>query len=391
MTTGLSGESDAITSSGHCPHCGAELPAAELAPAELARAELAAEVAGDARPDAGEEVRFCPSCGRRVQGWRTGFRATVGGAAAGGVLPGGDEPTRAIAPSPSLLRAVTASKGGAPDPEPARASAPPTDTSRPMAAVRPSRAPLVLGLLIAGGAVAALLAMRARPAQDAPASVVEDRQPAPEAVAAKSIATPPAKKAGKPRRISAPPITGTAAATAPAAKSSAPNAQTRKASAQAGSGLPHKDNKKIDSKAIDGAGAASGTGPTAAPTGDALPMAANETVSSDATPMNEAERRAESAARVDADGVRFVVRAHLPQVQACYGRAFKESSPGGRVDVGFVIGAAGRATKIRTESNTTNASALARCLEQRIGEWEFPRPATGEFELIYPFVFSPGS
>ncbi len=89
--------------------------------------------------------------------------------------------------------------------------------------------------------------------------------------------------------------------------------------------------------------------------------------------------------------MRFVVSAHPPQVQACYSSAFKDVAAGGRVDVGFVIKVDGRASKIRIERNTTTSSALGKCLEQRIAEWEFPKPAGGEFELVYPFVFSQGS
>ena len=58
---------------------------------------------------------------------------------------------------------------------------------------------------------------------------------------------------------------------------------------------------------------------------------------------------------------------------------------------GFVIGDTGKASKIRTEANTTSSAGLAKCLEQRVAEWEFPKPSGGEFELVYPFVFSAGS
>ena len=399
MTTGPPAESDAITSSGHCPHCGALLP--EPAKSEPALSASAA---------AGDVVHFCPSCGRRVEGWRTGFRAKVGGAGVGAELPGSEEPTRAIAPSPSLLRAVSASKAASVSPggasrAAAAGEAPATNPEVDLPAVQASRLPLVLGVLgvlLVGGAVAALLLTRAGHVEPATAPFVVDNKPVAEPTPASVVASAPTKKAGKARRISAPPIAAGASAppqsrpapTKSTAPSTGPSPRAGKPAAQTGA-LPHKDSTKTDSKATDvsamppGAGS-SGTGSSGAPSGE-MPMAPNETVEGEATPMNEAERRAENAARADADGVRFVVRAHLPQVQACYARAFKESSPGGRVDVGFVINASGKPTKIRTESNTTSAPALARCLEQRIGEWEFPRPASGEFELIYPFVFSPGS
>jgi TonB family protein len=89
--------------------------------------------------------------------------------------------------------------------------------------------------------------------------------------------------------------------------------------------------------------------------------------------------------------VRFVVKAHLPQVRACYGRVFKDASPGGTVEVGFSIDGNGRAQNVRTERNSTDSEPLARCLETRVREWQFPRPVGGDFDLIYPFVFAPGS
>lgn len=106
-------------------------------------------------------------------------------------------------------------------------------------------------------------------------------------------------------------------------------------------------------------------------------------------PEDDEKSRAEAA--VESEGIRFVVKAHLPQVHACYERAFKDSSPGGRVEIALVIGADGRATQVRTELNTTDSELLARCLEGRMREWRFPRPVGGEYEIIYPFVFAPSS
>src|SRR6185312_9756382 len=60
-----------------CPHCQASLP---------------------------EAATFCAACGRRIEGWRAPPRASDGEPAA--PLPGGEEPTRHLAPTPSLLRAA---------------------------------------------------------------------------------------------------------------------------------------------------------------------------------------------------------------------------------------------------------------------------------------------
>ncbi len=370
----------------HCPHCGAELPI--LPTGEAADVvDASAEV-----PGSESDAVFCPSCGRRVEGWRTGLRAALGGAAGGSALPGGDEPTRAMEPTESLLRAVALSKAEAHN-APVVGDGQSAGASMGVEPVRKRRTPLVLLVGLAALAAGALvvtstLRNRATPvevATEAPAAVTPSEGPIPNPSTAPSAG---GKKTGKPRRINAPPIApapgshptpnGTAAAPV-ATKATAPKPAEK-------GPLPHKA-AKTDSRSADVAALPSGT---AAPSAE-LPMAANETVENEATPMTEAERRSEAAARADADSVRFVVKARLPQVHACYTRVFKESSPGGRVDVGFLVGANGKATKIHTESNTTGVAALSACLEQRIGEWDFPRPVSGTFELIYPFIFSPGT
>src|SRR4051812_20593560 len=68
-----------------CPHCKAELP---------------------------EKAVFCASCGRRIEGWSVPKDATP--AMGETALPGGEEATRQMAPTPSLLRAaaVSVKKGG---------------------------------------------------------------------------------------------------------------------------------------------------------------------------------------------------------------------------------------------------------------------------------------
>jgi hypothetical protein len=226
---------------------------------------------------------------------------------------------------------------------------------------------------------------------------VENTPAAPPLTPPPSVAVAPEEPSGKKkgkgaRRIAAPPI-----ATVAAAKTGAPSPLVpvpgqpsalvpppKTTGSKSGTTLPHKGSKG-DTRSTDNTAQPSGTGSPGE-----LPTVANETTES-AQPSTPAEQRAEAAARADADSVRFVVSQRFPQVHACYSRSFKDNSPGGRVDVGFVIGKTGRASKIRIEQNTTGSDALGKCLEQRVAEWEFPRPASGEFELIYPFVFSPGT
>ena len=353
-------------------------------------------------------ANFCASCGRKVAGWRTGVRAALGGATAGGVpLPGGDEPTRAVQPSESLLRAVALSKeppiavstarpvAVSSAPPVAYAEPPPVGASTSLPPVSGARSPILVGGFVLGLGALLVGAVYFATREHAVAPVAPSNAPtvANEPVAPPVAAPPPAAttKRSHAHRISAP-LIATAPSTKPAATKPATTAKLlpppKTAAPVATNGtkagaLPHKAST-VDSRT------ATPSGPSAAPTSE-MPVAPTETTENEAAPMTEADRRAEAANRADADGVRFVVHAKLPQVHACYTRAFKETSPGGRVDIGFVIGQNGRATKIRTEQNSTESAGLAKCLEQRIGEWEFPKPSSGDFELIYPFVFSPGT
>ena len=351
-------------SSPHCPHCGAELP--DEAPQPAA-----------SHPEGG--VHFCPACGRRVEGWRTGYRASVGGAAVGGELPSGEDLTKAIKPSPSLLRAAAAS--AEPEPEPAAPTEVGPSDSMMLHGLKRRRMPLLVGGVVAAAVVAGVVFFRSRPTGsprvDAPPVV------APPAAVVAPVPAADGKKHGRAHRIAAPTI-------AP------PSATERKQAA-----LPHQDggaDRTDTSKSPQRVKLSAPPSPTAAAT--APPQAAQPSEAAralvqdsagESTPMTPEERGAEDATRADADNVRFVVKAHLAQVHACYSRAFKDTSPGGRVEIGFSIGESGKASKVHTESNSTASASLAKCLEQRVADWDFPRPASGELELIYPFVFSPGS
>ncbi len=330
-----------------CPHCRAELP---------------------------ERAAFCARCGRRIEGWsvQTGRSGTDEAA-----LPGSDEATRQMAPTPSLLRAAAVSvKRGAGRPAPR------------------SRLPLALAMLavaVAGG-VGGFFVVRA--------GVVNRRPTAPgTAVAPPGLPTPAASAPAAP----VPTIPTPAAAHAPAASTPpGPTPRPPAASAPANKTLVRKNRAGKRAHVIASAPVAvkarktsSGGLPHKQVATDSkpltLPTAQRETATEAAPPPGEADDKQEAQAGVDADSVRLVVRQHLPQVRACYGRAFKDSSPGGAVEIGFAIDPAGRARNVRTETNTTDSEGLAHCLEQRVREWQFPRPVGGDYELIYPFVFTPGS
>ncbi|MGZ3405371.1 MAG: zinc-ribbon domain-containing protein, partial [Polyangia bacterium] len=126
-----------------CPHCKAELP---------------------------EKASFCARCGRRIEGWSLPKDATpaMGEAA----LPGGEEATRQMEPTPSLLRAaaVSVKKGG----------------GQPR---KRSKLPLIAGMLVVAvvGGIGGFVIVRSRVRR--PPSIVA--KPAPVAVEPPIVRAPP--------------------------------------------------------------------------------------------------------------------------------------------------------------------------------------------------------
>ena len=49
--------------------------------------------------------------------------------------------------------------------------------------------------------------------------------------------------------------------------------------------------------------------------------------------------------------------------------------------------ATGNPVGIGVESNSMQASPVPGCLQALIAEWRFPRPAAGNVEVSFPFVF----
>jgi hypothetical protein len=130
---------------------------------------------------------------------------------------------------------------------------------------------------------------------------------------------------------------------------------------------------------------------TTAPAKSTPPAAIPDDIPSEAAPLTEAEKQSQKEASINADSVRFVIQKRISQIHACYSRYFKNNSPGGRVEIAFAIDLNGKAQRVRAESNTTGSDEVGKCIEQRLREWDFPKPVGGEAELIYPFVFTPGS
>ncbi len=280
-----------------CPHCRTALP---------------------------EKAVFCAQCGRRIEGWAAPPRD--GGERP---LPDGDQATRQMSVSPSLLRILALSK------------------RRGGVGWRIGVGMLLVALIGGLASFWAVRLQRRRVTTVASQTAVE-----PTTIEPESQEPPPP--------TTTPPTT-----------------------------TPHKQ-VFTDSQSKSQQEQKQQRGAAPAPS-LALPTAEKETATVAAAAKPEAAAKQEGEATLDADGVRLVVRHHLPQVRACYGRAFKDVSPGGTVEIGFAIDRGGHAQNVRTETNTTDSVELARCLEARVREWQFPRPVGGDYELIYPFVFAPGS
>jgi hypothetical protein len=289
-----------------------------------------------------EKASFCAACGNRIEGW-----SSVPAAPQPTILPGGDEPTTSTQPTPSLLRAAALSKKKPPP--------------------RRNAGWIYVGVAAVAAGATYYLASRPAPHPAAPPAPVAVAPVAPVAAApsppaaVSAVAAPAHAKKGAhhPHRIDPVPMPPTRPA------------MVIPKGVKGSGALPHK-SVSTDSKAM--------TQPVL------------ETVSAPAQPPpSDEEMKKEAEASLDADSIRFVVKSHLSQVHACYERAFKDSSPGGRVEIGFAITPDGSPARVRTEANTTGSDSLANCLEGRVRSWQFPRPVGGDYELIYPFVFAAGS
>ncbi|HWE29516.1 MAG TPA: zinc-ribbon domain-containing protein, partial [Polyangia bacterium] len=232
-----------------CPHCKAELP---------------------------DKASFCARCGRRVEGWSVPKDATP--AMGETALPDGDEATRQMNPTPSLLRAAAISvKKGAGEPR------------------RRSHLPLVLAMIVVAvaGGVGGFLIVRARVRRSP--SIVTAPPPAP-IVVTQSLARPPT--AAPPQSVTpnpqlptpnAPPKTLVRKSkTGKRAHVIASVPVPVKARASSSGGLPHKQ-VATDSKPL------------------AMPTVQHETTSESpsttAPPPSEADDKQEGEAGVDADSV----------------------------------------------------------------------------------------
>ncbi|MBI4508400.1 MAG: AgmX/PglI C-terminal domain-containing protein [Deltaproteobacteria bacterium] len=76
-------------------------------------------------------------------------------------------------------------------------------------------------------------------------------------------------------------------------------------------------------------------------------------------------------------------------VQQCYQRALKANPKlGGKVSVGFSIGAAGNVTKVTVDGFDGEVDS---CIEAQARRWRFDKPEEGSAEFEIPFILRPGN
>lgn len=345
-----------------------------------------------------EPVVFCGACGRRVAAWQPpaderGDRSAEARRIEGGVK---DDPAATMKIASEEASAL-GDDGDDPSASMARAL-------RPAGPRLIKITSLVLALAITTAGLTATVLKSLHPSPSRPAVMVNLDQPvfryeapAPDDAGGalrgrrrRRTGVQAAGAVGNSPSIAMKQGDGTVAGAAPAAPAGpAPAAAPTVEQAPPASAETAREEKREAPKqeakeaAREAPSAAPGPGPIEMPGG----------LEEESAPPSPEEMREEEQARSVADGIRFVLRAHRPQVVACYERAFKDerSSPGGRVTVEFTIDASGKARHVRTSLNSTNKEMLGRCLEQRIAEWEFPKPPSGDFPTSYPFVFSAGS
>ena len=82
------------------------------------------------------------------------------------------------------------------------------------------------------------------------------------------------------------------------------------------------------------------------------------------------------------------VHSQVPKVRACYEWALKTNATlAGKIVMHWIINADGVPISVGIESNSMQPSPVPGCLQALIEEWQFPKPAGGNVEISFPFVF----
>lgn len=98
----------------------------------------------------------------------------------------------------------------------------------------------------------------------------------------------------------------------------------------------------------------------------------------------------EPVSSIDRAHIRAVVRAHVPEVRACYEAGLaRDPSLAGKLVLSFTIGTTGRVIASSIASSELADAAVGECIAAAALRWEFYPGALAE--IRYPFVFRPVS
>jgi hypothetical protein len=92
----------------------------------------------------------------------------------------------------------------------------------------------------------------------------------------------------------------------------------------------------------------------------------------------------------DRQGIREIVRIHLPELQPCYERAIEER-PGaeGKIIFEWNLGPDGKISNLVVKEADPKIVGVIDCVSAMLRSWPFPKPENDEFvSVTYPFYFS---
>ena len=85
------------------------------------------------------------------------------------------------------------------------------------------------------------------------------------------------------------------------------------------------------------------------------------------------------------------MRAHFPELRACYEAGLKRSpTVAGKVAIAFEIDPVGDIFFARVHQGTLPDSATQKCVLEEFRRLHFPPPNGGRATVVYPISFSPG-
>ena len=95
-----------------------------------------------------------------------------------------------------------------------------------------------------------------------------------------------------------------------------------------------------------------------------------------------------SAAEMDREAIRKVIREHMAEVRGCYDEALKKNPKlEGKSIMEWSIGEGGKVLYVKPIENLDGTFDI--CLVHKIRTWKFPEPPKGDTAVVhYPFLFS---